>query len=278
LASHCLNCVVPGGKLSSVVLFTSEADRQTDSPGRGAAGFFTASIVGRIGLTLVALATLPLTVRVGIPAVAVVLLFALYTAVTVVRVGMFALLDRRHGRLVQLELRVRARLRRRVRVIRCDDASTWTACLAGQWSRRATLLPAVGWSLVGKLAGGTLVTVAVHATGGSLSLTTGVTIYAVASIAGSLSLLPVGMGVVEVTMVRAFATSGLTISQAAAALMMYRLFQMWLPLVVGALGMIGLRQPARAPTPEFVDIQGILVTADDAPTDADGWIFVPAQV
>jgi len=278
LASHCLNCVVPGGKLSSVVLFTSEADRQTDAPGRGAAGFFTASVVGRIGLTLVALGTLPLTVRVGIPAVAIVVLFAVYSAVTALRIGIFALLHRRHGRLMQWELRARARLRRRVSSVHCDDSSTWTACVAEQWGRRATLLPAIGWSLVGKLAGGALVTIAAGATGGSVSLTTGVTIYVVASIAGSLSMLPVGMGVVEVTMVHAFAASGLTIPQAAAALMMYRLFQLWVPLLVGAVGMIGLRRAVPAIAPELPIPQGILVTPEAAPLDGEGWIFVPAQV
>src|SRR5688500_403869 len=41
LASHFFNCAVPGGKLSSIVLFTREADRRTGAPGRGAAGFFT---------------------------------------------------------------------------------------------------------------------------------------------------------------------------------------------------------------------------------------------
>jgi putative heme transporter len=268
LASHCLNCVVPGGKLSSIVLFTSEADRQTNSPGRGAAGFFTASVVGRIGLTLVALATLPLTVRVGIPPVAVFALFGLYTAVTAVRVGVFALLHRRHGRLMQLEMQVRARLRRRVSSVRCDDASTWTVCAADQWARRATFLPAVCWSLLGKLAGGALVAVAAHAAGGSMALTTGVTIYAVASIAGSLSLLPVGMGVVELTMVHAFASTGLTIPQAAAALMIYRLFQLWLPLLVGAVGMVGLRTTS-ADVPEPV----VTVTVPELVP-----ILVPVQV
>jgi uncharacterized membrane protein YbhN (UPF0104 family) len=179
---------------------------------------------------------------------------------------------------MQWELRARTRLRRRVSAVHCDDSSTWTACMADQWGRRATLVPAILWSLAGKLAGGALVTVAAGAAGGSVSLTTGVTIYAIASIAGSLSLMPVGMGVVEGTMVHAFATSGLTIPQAAAALMMYRLFQMWIPLLVGAMGMIGLRRIAPVTVPELPITQGILVTSDDAPVDGDGWIFLPAQV
>ena len=243
LASHFFNCAVPGGKLSSIVLFTTEAGRRTNAPGRGAAGFFTASVVGRVGLTIVALAILPFTAHTGIAPTAVVLLVAAYTAITAVRVGVFPLLRSRHDRLVNWELRARTRLRRGVNSIRCDESSTWTACVAEQWDRRARFLPALGWALVGKLAGAMLVMVGVHATGGAVSFATGLSIYAIATVAGSLALVPVGLGVVELTMMHSFADSGLTIPQAAAALIIYRLFQLWLPMLAGLVGLIGLRRP-----------------------------------
>lgn len=248
LASHFFNCAVPGGKLSSIVLFTSEADRRTGVPGRGAAGFFTASLVGRVGLTVVALATLPLTARVGMARIAVLLLFAVYTAITCARVGVFALLHRRHDRLVNLELRARARMRRSTRNVDCGNSSTWTACVADQWAQRSRFLPALAWSLVGKIAGAALVTVGVHAAGGSVSFTTAVSLYALATVAGSLALVPVGLGVVELTMMHSLTSSGLAIPQAAAALIIYRLFQLWLPMLAGLIGLVGLRR--RTPPPE----------------------------
>jgi uncharacterized membrane protein YbhN (UPF0104 family) len=241
LASHFFNCAVPGGKLSSVVLFTTEDDRRIDSPATGAAGFFTASVIGRIGLTIVALVTLPLTARLGMASLAVVGLVSVYTAITVVRIGVFALLERRHRRLVGIELRVRCWLQRVFHGMRCDGASTWTACAAGQWAHRAKFVPAIGWSLGAKVAGGGLVMVGVHAAGGSVSFTIALSIYAIATVAGSLSMLPVGLGVVELTMMHSFTGSGLTISQGAAALMLYRLFQMWAPMLAGAICLIGLR-------------------------------------
>ena len=249
LASHFFNCAVPGGKLSSIVLFTSEADRRTGSPGRGAAGFFTASAVGRVGLTVVALVTLPMTAHTGIAPTAVVALVAVYTAITVARVGVFPLLQSRHDLLLRWELRARSRLRRCRSGQRCDASSTWTACVAGQWEHRAQFLPALGWALTGKLAGAMLVTVGVHAAGGSVSFATGMSIYAVATIAGSLALVPVGLGVVELTMMHSFTGSGLTIPQAAAGLMIYRLFQLWIPMVAGVIGLVGLRRPVATPVP-----------------------------
>lgn len=252
LASHFFNCAVPGGKLSSIVLFTAEADRRTNSPGRGAAGFFTASAVGRVALTAVALLTLPLTAHAGIAPTAVVLLVACYTAITVARVGVFALLHCRQDRVARWELRARTCLRRGIRSVRCDESSTWTACVADQWARRAGFLPALGWAFAGKLAGASLVMVGVHAAGGSVSFTTGLSMYAVATVAGSLAMVPVGLGVVELTMMHSFTGSGLTIPQAAAALMIYRLFQLWLPMLAGVVGLIGLRRSTS--TVEPVDI------------------------
>ena len=249
LVSHFFNCAVPGGKLSSIVLFTAEADRRTESPGRGAAGFFTAAVVGRVGLTVVALATLPLSAHAGIAPAAVVLLVAVYTTITVARVGVFALLHSREERLVRWELRARTCLRRGIRGVRCDDSSTWSACVADQWALRTRFGAALGWAFAGKLAGAALVMVGVHAAGGSVSLATGLSIYALATVAGSLSLVPVGIGVVELTMMHSFTGSGLSITQAAAALMIYRLFQLWIPMLAGVVGLIGLRRPTSTAAP-----------------------------
>jgi uncharacterized membrane protein YbhN (UPF0104 family) len=267
LASHFFNCAVPGGKLSSIVLFTNEADRRTGSPGRGAAGFFTASAVGRVGLTVVALLTLPMTAHTGIAPTAVVALVAVYTAITVARVGVFPLLRSRHDRLLRWELRARTRLPRSADKQRCDASATWTACVADQWDRRAQFLPALGWALAGKLAGAMLVTVGVQAAGGSVSFATGLSIYAVATVAGSLALVPVGLGVVELTMMHSFTGSGLTIPQAAAGLMIYRLFQLWLPMVAGVIGLIGLRRPIATSVPQILEVPLSEVDATGLPID-----------
>jgi uncharacterized membrane protein YbhN (UPF0104 family) len=283
LASHFFNCAVPGGKLSSIVLFTAEADRRTNSPGRGAAGFFPASAVGRVALTAVALVTLPLTAHAGIASTAVVLLVACYTAITVARVGVFALLHSRQDRLVRLELRARTCLRRGIRSVRCDDSSTWSACVADQWALRTRFITALGWAFAGKLAGAALVMVGVHAAGGSVSFTTGLSMYAVATVAGSLALVPVGIGVVELTLMHSFTGSGLTITQAAAALMIYRLFQLWLPMLAGVVGLIGLRRPTATALPLDVvlavpEVESAVLPLDlpvpgVAPVRRFGWRF-----
>src|SRR5204862_507954 len=86
--------------------------------------------------------------------------------------------------------------------------------------------------------------------------------------AGSLALVPVGLGVVELTMMHSHTSSGLAIPQAAAALIIYRLFQLWLPMVAGLIGLVGLRR--RTPPPEtpalVLMLEGPTVVA---PADTD---------
>jgi uncharacterized membrane protein YbhN (UPF0104 family) len=97
--------------------------------------------------------------------------------------------------------------------------------------------------------------VGVHAAGGSMPFAFALAIYAIASVAGSLSMLPVGLGVVELTMMHSFTGSGLTIAQGAAALMLYRLFQMWAPMLAGAICLIRLRHDSltNVSTPPSID-------------------------
>jgi uncharacterized membrane protein YbhN (UPF0104 family) len=100
-----------------------------------------------------------------------------------------------------------------------------------------------------------------------VSFATGLSIYAIATVAGSLALVPVGLGVVELTMMHSFADSGLTIPQAAAALIIYRVFQLWIPMLAGLVGLIGLRRPrAIAVAPDAVvpaaDVEPIALPFD----------------
>jgi uncharacterized membrane protein YbhN (UPF0104 family) len=120
---------------------------------------------------------------------------------------------------------------------------------------------------MGKLAGAQLVTVGVHAAGGSVSFAEGLAMYAVATVAGSLALVPVGLGVVELTMMHSFTGSGLTIPQAAAALMIYRLFQLWIPMLAGVVSLIGLRRPTPLTAPAVLpllapEVDGALLPLD----------------
>jgi uncharacterized membrane protein YbhN (UPF0104 family) len=100
-----------------------------------------------------------------------------------------------------------------------------------------------------------------------VSFATGLSIYAVATVAGSLALVPVGLGVVELTMMHSFTGSGLTIPQAAAGLMIYRLFQLWLPMVAGVIGLIGLRRPIATSVPQILEVPLSEVDATGLPID-----------
>jgi uncharacterized membrane protein YbhN (UPF0104 family) len=211
----------------------------------------------------------------GMASLAVIGLVSAYTAITVVRIGVFALLEHRHQRLINVELRVRSCLNRAIDGVRCDADATWAACASDQWAQRAKFVPAITWSLAAKLAGGALVMVGVQAAGGSISFIVALAIYTIATVAGSLSMLPVGLGVVELTMMHTLTGSGLTIAQGAAALMLYRLFQMWAPMLAGAICLIGLRRRAVAnvpPTPLCDDVALELPPAVGVAPNAPIWL------
>jgi uncharacterized membrane protein YbhN (UPF0104 family) len=91
-------------------------------------------------------------------------------------------------------------------------------------------------------------------------------LYALATVAGSLALVPVGLGVVELTMMHSLTSSGLAIPQAAAALIIYRLFQLWLPMLAGLIGLVGLRRrtPASEAPSLVVTLEGPAVVGAPA--------------
>jgi uncharacterized membrane protein YbhN (UPF0104 family) len=191
------------------------------------------------------LSSLPLLASCGIPLSLVLAALAVHAASTVTKVAMVGASRRHEGTLVQWTATVRARFRRVPEPTTvCPARQIIERFAAVRW-RNEHFRRALAFSIAGKFVGGLLLVVSVRAVDGSLNWTSGFTIYAAATIVGAASFLPAGLGAADLTIGHALVATGMHPTQAATAVVFYRLFQLWIPLVIGGLFAARL---ARAPS------------------------------
>ncbi|HEX6785628.1 MAG TPA: lysylphosphatidylglycerol synthase domain-containing protein [Acidimicrobiales bacterium] len=100
-------------------------------------------------------------------------------------------------------------------------------------ARRA--LPIVVWALVMEALGVAMVAASMAAVGLPSDPSRAVIVYSLAILFGIVGVVPGGLGVVEITTVATLVSLGADPSRAAAAVVIYRCFELWLPGLVGAL-------------------------------------------
>lgn len=99
--------------------------------------------------------------------------------------------------------------------------------------RARVLLPAVGHALATEVIAAAILWACVHAVGAPLGPLQSLVAYSVSALFGIIGFLPGGIGFVEVSLsavLVGFGTAGVT---AAAAVVLYRLFEWWLPVAIG---------------------------------------------
>ncbi len=117
-------------------------------------------------------------------------------------------------------------------------------------------LPIFAHAVVGKLLGATVLIAALRAVGSEVGLVPAMLVYALALIAAASTVLPGGFGVVEATMTVLLAGYGVSTPTAIAAIAVFRLLDMWLPVIVGLLLAPGLREPTSASQGRQVEVGG----------------------
>jgi uncharacterized membrane protein YbhN (UPF0104 family) len=101
-------------------------------------------------------------------------------------------------------------------------------------------LPVIGHALAAKLLGAGVLAAALGATEADVGLGTALAVYALALVAASASLLPGGVGAVETTMTVLLTGHGVPAATALAAVVTFRLLDLWLPILIGLLAVPGL--------------------------------------
>ena len=85
-----------------------------------------------------------------------------------------------------------------------------------------------------------------------------VLVYTTALVGGALSIVPAGLGVVEVSTVAVLTAAGVEPNTAVAAVLAFRLFDLWIPVAIGWAMAIGLdAEPAGDETPILADGLGV---------------------
>lgn len=87
---------------------------------------------------------------------------------------------------------------------------------------------------------------ALHAVGASAGLDVALVAYGIATLFGIIGFLPAGLGFLEVGMAAALASYSTPVAQATAAVVLFRLAELWLPLAVGAIAARSLPRAAAA--------------------------------
>jgi uncharacterized protein (TIRG00374 family) len=246
-ASHFLNTVTPSGGWAGAPLFVREAALQQQAAGSAIAAYLTASLLGRVALAVSGIGVLQLCSKWHCTLRAPLLIITAFALVTGLMVGVVATVLAHDERAARASARVRrlVRLDRDQARLRTVDAGFLTSAVQ-LYRSPARLLPALGWSLLGKFAGGMLVWSVVNGAGGSLGPGQAIAAYVVAAIAGLVvPLLPAGLGVLEATLASTLVGFGVPLPIASAATLLYRAFQLWIPLAAGAICALGLRYGMR---------------------------------
>lgn len=98
------------------------------------------------------------------------------------------------------------------------------------WTRRT-----LGHAVMSKALGAAMLLAGAAAAGVPVSTTGAITIYAAALAASFVSLVPAGVGVVEASTGAMFVSSGAPLAVAVVAVALYRIFDLWLPVLTGLL-------------------------------------------
>ena len=239
VASNFLNLVVMSAGLAGAAVFVADAKRRGKASGPVLAGYALAALVTEVGFAVVlgaALAVAAVSGRLTSPEIIASVVFAGYLAIRVALMAAAARSRSAVRRLYAGPARWRAWLRRRPHIALEDHraADDLHEAMALVRRRSSALGPAfVHGILVEVIAMAMLWTVmaAVGAQGGASAP---VIAYAVAGLFAIVGFMPAGLGFVELSMAAVFLSFGIPGATAGAAVAIYRLFELWIPVALGA--------------------------------------------
>ncbi len=240
VAAHFLNLVTKSGAMAGLVLFDRLGRRRGQARGGVVAAYLLAGLLGEVAFVAVLAVGLALVGIDGRLTGAEAVAGAVFTAYLALRLAVLAgaVGSRdRVRRLVATPYRWWARLLRRNQAgaaaaeARADELHD--AVLLLRRSPGAAAPAAVAAGAV-EAAGVALLWTSLAAVGAPHSLATAVVGYAISVLFSIVGFLPGGIGFVEVSLGAVLVSTGIGAPTAAAAVALYRLFELWLPVGLGA--------------------------------------------
>lgn len=256
VSGHFLNMITKSGGMAGVVPYNADARANGQSAHRSTAGYLLAELVNHLGFTVTLLIAVPVIVRDGrlsvADIIAIVVFFVLtagFLAGVIAASRSKASIRALHAWPNRMSNAVRRRMNRPVHPGSTDhDAADdlHEAVVVARRHRRA-MLPVVVHALAQQFIGFAVLWSVLHAMGLTNGTSIALVTYAIGTLFSIVGVLPGGLGFTELSMAATLASYGVSAGQSAAVVGVYRLFQLWIPLALGALAM---RSWSRRPTTE----------------------------
>jgi uncharacterized membrane protein YbhN (UPF0104 family) len=240
--SYATNKVVKSAGAAGLVPYLAHADRAGHARARTTAAYLSGKVAETISLCLLVAVAVTAGATTGSLHGA-----ALYGAIgsavyaVVVALGLVLIASRRSlvvtiaGWSRRLRARMRARFGRPERdVDGCagHELACAMARLRADWRATSTLL---GTAVVGKLLGCAALALVLTGLGAHLDLATMLLVYTLTIMAALVGPLPGGIGVADASLGALLVANGVSGTAAAGAVIAFRLLDLWLPLLVGAI-------------------------------------------
>lgn len=245
MAAIAMNLAVKSGGLAGVGVFLADGRRRGSPPGRVGAGYLVATVATEVGFALtLAVAVVTMAAHgslTGMETAAV----AVFGAVLAARAAIvvLALRDERTLRRwwtapARWWDRLRRRPPRQHSTAAVADLRTAVTALV---RRPLRTVPVLAVAFAVDVAGAAMLWTSVAAVGGGHRPMAALVAYAMSALLGIVGPLPGGIGFVEIGAVAVLVSYGVPFAAAGAAVIVFRAWEFWLPLLVGAVA-AGLQQ------------------------------------
>jgi uncharacterized membrane protein YbhN (UPF0104 family) len=228
--AHSINIVAKSGGMAGSAVYREEARRNRQPPGLAMGGYILAVVLGDVSFALVLLGGLGVLVADG-----------RFTTGDAIATAVFAVYLMVITAAVVASARSRAAIRALhaipARVLRRAPDHTGADELfdAIQQVRRrpVTVLPALGWMLLLEVLGISIIWCCLAAYGERTSITVPLVGYGISVLFSIVGVLPAGIGFAEASLGAVLVSFDVPGATAAVVVLSYRVFETWLPLVVG---------------------------------------------
>lgn len=248
-AAYALNLVIKSSGLAGLAVFLRWARARQQPEGAVVAGYLLSTFLNHLAFGAVLLAAL-VAVTAGGRLTTLDLIAAALFALYVVAHLLAAWAALRHPVLLRRAYAVPARVLAALgRLLRrpprppadtADASDQLATALTLARRRPVAVARAAGWALSVDLVHVVWLWAALHAVGAPAGLDVALVAYGIATLFGIIGFLPAGLGFVEVGMAAALASYSIPVAEATAAVVLFRLAELWLPLAAGGLASRGL--------------------------------------
>jgi uncharacterized membrane protein YbhN (UPF0104 family) len=250
LAATFMNQVTKSGGMAGLTMLVADGDRRRLGRAPVVAAYALVAVLTELAFAAALVAALLVGWLGGHltgPELIGSVVFAVYLAARVLLIGIAATSRARLRRIYSLPRRVWASVRRTMPpepdTRSADELYDALAILRGQPLRA---LPAAGHALAVEAIGVVELWAVIAAVGGGQSVLLALVAYAVSAMFAIVGVLPAGLGVAELSLAAVLISYGLPARTAVAAVVLYRVVELVIPVIVGAFVATRLREPVRA--------------------------------